>query len=942
MPATIALGEGHLYERDFELERIDAALAAARRGNGGVLVVEGAAGIGKTSLGLAARLSATAAGMTVLTARGAGLERDFAWGVVRQWFSTELAGLSPGERADVLGGAAALAADALGEPAPGARAGTSLPGMLHGLHWLIANLSQRAPVLLVLDDAHWADEPSLRLVSYLGARAPDLPVLVLVATRPAAQGAAPHALAAVVSDPEAAVLRPAPLSEPAMQILVEARSGRKCDPDFARACRLATGGNPFLLGELVRALDEAGVTPRAEEADRVAGIRPRALSAAILGRLPAESQALARAVAVLDVDAGLAAASELAGLSVDAATEAAAELTRAGLLEDRLPLRFVHALVRAAVADGLQAGERSSAHARAAEILRAGGAPAHVVAAHLMATQPRGDQAVVRALRAAARDAVRRGGPAAAAAQLTRALEEPVEASARPALVEELAGAKLLARDPAAGDHLRAALDLAPDAAARARIVLLLGEWLLFSNQRRESHDLMVAARAALGGTEPDLALRLDTQLAQLCWTTASMAAEQEQRLEDLEILSSREGAAAGGLALSLALRKVLRGQPAGEALADVRRVLDGGRFLAVETSEGVSMVQAITALAFVDALDDADRLLDEMSADASERGSPIGYAAVGTWRSYVALRRGLVAAAEAEARTVLEHLNAHGLAFAAGFATAYLGIALTEQGRLAEAASALDPLPFDPVAGTVAEPTLREARGLLRMREGRMAEAAAEFRTCGSVCDELLLRNPAVHPWRSQLALSLPPSDREQALELVSAELTAARAAGVPRAVGGALRAEGLLAGEDGTELLRASLAALDGCPSGLERATTLLHLGAALRRENHRIEAREPLHEALELADAIGAEGLAESARRELRAAGSRPRRVARTGVAGLSPQEQRIAALAAQGQSNPNIAQALFLSRRTVEMHLGNAYRKLGIASRRDLPRALQPPS
>ncbi|MEA2389956.1 MAG: hypothetical protein QOK31_65, partial [Solirubrobacteraceae bacterium] len=335
MPATIALGEGHLYERDFELERIDAALAAARRGNGGVLVVEGAAGIGKTSLGLAARLSATAAGMTVLTARGAGLERDFAWGVVRQWFSTELAGLSPGERADVLGGAAALAADALGEPAPGARAGPSLPGMLHGRPWLIANLSQRAPVLLVLDDAHWADEPSLRLVSYLGARAPDLPVLVLVATRPAAQGAAPHALAAVVSDPEAAVLRPAPLSEPAMQILVEERSGRKCDPDFARACRLATGGNPFLLGELVRALDEAGVTPRAEEADRVAGIRPRALSAAILGRLPAESQALARAVAVLDVDAGLAAASELAGLSVDAATEAAAELTRAGLLEDR-------------------------------------------------------------------------------------------------------------------------------------------------------------------------------------------------------------------------------------------------------------------------------------------------------------------------------------------------------------------------------------------------------------------------------------------------------------------------------------------------------------------------------------------------------------------------------------------------------------------------------
>ncbi|MDX6536723.1 MAG: hypothetical protein QOD37_1064, partial [Gaiellales bacterium] len=912
-PAAIGPAPGNLYEREGELQQIEAGLASARSGAGSVLVLEGPAGIGKTSLGRAAQASATRTGMRFLAARGADLERDFAWGVVRQLFGVEPAGLSFGERAD-----------------------ESPAATMHGLHRLVADLSQRAPLVLVVDDAHWADEASLRFMAYLGARVAALPVLVLVATRPAAQGPPPHALAAIVADPGAAFLRPGPLSARATQALVEERMGHACDPDFAAACSLASGGNPFLLGELVRALDQEQVAPVAGEARRVAAMRPQALSATILGRLPAQAQALARAAAVLGGDAGLSAAAELAGLSLDAATAAAGELTRAGLLEDALPLRFVHALVRDAVADSLPAGERSAAHAQAAQVLRKQGAAGHRVAAHLMVTQPRGDQAVVQALREAARDAVARGDPLASAAALDRALDEPVQASDRPALLEELGEAKLLARDPAAADHLRAAGREAPDAAAHARVALLLGEALLFSNERRECNDVMLVARAALGDREPELALRLETQLAQLGWTTASLAAIQEDRLEYLEALAEREGAKAGPLALSLALRKVLRGHPASDSVLEVRRLLDGGRLLAAETSEAVSMVQAVTALAFTDALDDADRLLDEMAADASERGSPIGYAAVGTWRSYVAIRRGRVTAAEAEARAVLKHLDAHGLPFAAGFATAYLGVALTEQGRLDEAAAALEPLPLEPAAGTVAEPILREARGLLRMRQGRMAEAAGEFRACGAVCTRLMLTNPAVHPWRSQLALSLPATERDEALELVSTELVAAREAGVPRAVALALRAEGLLRDTGRAALLRTALDALDGCPSGLERAVTLLHLGAALRRENRRVDARAPLHEALELAVSHGAEAVAESARRELRAAGSRPRRSSTTGIDALSPQEHRIAGLAADGHSNPSIAQALFLSRKTVEMHLGHAYRKLGVASRRDLPR------
>jgi len=939
-PAATRPDPGSLYEREGELERIEAGLETARRATGCLLLVEGPAGIGKTRLVRAATASAARAQMTVLAARGTDLERDVAWGVVGQWFGAEMARLAPEERSAVLSGAAALATAALDGPPAHAGSGQSSPATVHGLYWLLANLAARAPALLVLDDAHWADDASARFVSHLSGRLADLPVLLLVTTRPLAHGSATHALASVVHDPGTAVVRPAPLSELAVQAVVQEHTDQPCHPAFARACRQATGGNPFLLSELARGLVQGQVRPSADAAAGVAAIRPSDLPRTLLGGLSRAAQALARAVAVLDRDAGLAAAAELAGLDREAATQAVAELTRAGLLEDALPLRFVHALVSDGVLGGLLAEERSAAHVQAARVLHEHGVEGHRVCAHLMVTKPRGDQSVVRALREAARDAARRGDPAAAAAALARAFAEPVRAAGRAVLLEELAAAKLLARDPTAVDHLRAALEVAPDAAAHARVSLRLGEALLFANRRREAHDVMAAALAVLGDREPTLVVSLSTLLAQVDWTTASLAGAREGEVEGLRDLAEREGPRARGLTLTLALRDVLRGRPADEVVSVVHRGLDGGRFLAAETCESPSVVQAVCALAFVDALEDADRLLDETAADAAARGSPIGHAAVGTWRAYVALRRGRVAAAEAESRTVLEHLRAHDLPFPASFATAYLGIALTEQGRLAEADAALASLPLEPFAGTVVEATLREARGLLRRRQGRTDEAVVEFRACGAVCEALLISNPSVYAWRSSLALSLPAERHDEAVSLLAAELAAARTAAVPRAIAIALRAGELLADAPRTAALQSVLGVQERCPSTLERATTLLHLGTALCRENRRGEAREALHAALELAHADGATVLADQARRELRAAGSRPRRVTRTGVDALTLQEHRIAGMAAEGRSNPEIAQALFLSRKTVEMHLGHAYRKLGVASRRELPGALQP--
>ena len=152
-------------------------------------------------------------------------------------------------------------------------------------------------------------------------------------------------------------------------------------------------------------------------------------------------------------------------------------------------------------------------------------------------------------------------------------------------------------------------------------------------------------------------------------------------------------------------------------------------------------------------------------------------------------------------------------------------------------------------------------------------------------------------------------------------------------------MRILGLIEGGDaGIALIREAVAVLEPSPARLEHAYALADLGAALRRANHRAEARDHLRQALELAQRSGATLLAEQAHEELIATGARPRRIVQTGAAALTPSERRIAAMAAEGLSNREIAQALFVTLRTVEMHLSNAFRKLDISSRTQLAAAL----
>ncbi len=251
----------------------------------------------------------------------------------------------------------------------------------------------------------------------------------------------------------------------------------------------------------------------------------------------------------------------------------------------------------------------------------------------------------------------------------------------------------------------------------------------------------------------------------------------------------------------------------------------------------------------------------------------------------------------------------------------------------------------FQPESGffpTTGGAMLLEVRGRLRRQQGDHTGALADLRGCAET-NARLRRAPTFTPWRSELALALPAEEADSARALIEEELALARAIGLARPVGVALRAAGIIqGGEAGIELLRQSVTVLERCEASLERARSLVELGASLRRRHHRIEARQPLAEGMDLARRWGADRLMARAGEELRAAGARPRRVARSGLDALTASELRVARLAATGRPNVAIAQELYVSRKTVETHLSHAYMKLGLSgqgARQELRVALE---
>ena len=943
----VAAHEGLLLERERELERIRRRLRLAREGRGGALVVEGPAGIGKTVMLGAARDVAEGEGFRVLRARGAELEREFAFGVVRQLVEPVLSEASDAERAALLEGPPGVAAGLLGLPGAPGGSGASVPApdpsfaVLHGLYWLFANLAADQPVALVVDDAQWADCASLRFVAFLLPRLEELPAALLLAARPAEAGIREGEMFAVLTmDSATEILALAPLSTDGVARLIGAALGSEPEPEFASACRDATGGTPFLVRTLVAALVEKGIAPVAAAASSVQGVATATVgrwAVLQLRRLGPDAARLARAVAVLE-RAEPAEAAGLAGLAPDEAAVAAEVLVRAGVLEER-PLAFVHPMLRAGVYGEIAATDRAAAHAKAARLLAEGHAGEARVAEHLLLTAPAGDAWVVEQLRRAARAAAAAGAPESAVAYLRRAVAEPPPGEVDAGLFLDLGSAEYSAGQPGWEQHLTAAVAASGDDTARTGAGLLLATALGLHLRLAEAVQVVDHVKVGLEGHEGGAHVTLEAMAVALGFLDADMAPSMADRAEALLVLAGEQSVSRLALAVA-AYVAAISNQPAEHAAELARRaIVAGGRALP-EPGDPPWFLYATIALFYAERYGEAQALLDAAVAEARATANGLVLPAVLAQRAWLAVRRGDLTAVEADARALLETPDPSATLIHRPLVMGALVEAFVERGELDDAERALEPLAADLQYLTQTAALLRHARGRLRLAQRRFPEALADFRAAGNIALRTQAPSPCYLPWRSEAALAHLALGEHDAARLLSAEeLELARIPGAPRALGVALRAAGLVEGApQGERLLREAVEVLDGPDTRLEQARALADLGALLRRGNRRVDAREVLRRAVDAAHHAGARPLAERAETELRATGARPRRVLLTGLEALTASERRIAELAAQGLTNRQIAQNLFITARTVEGHLTHVFAKLDVRTRIELSRAL----
>jgi DNA-binding CsgD family transcriptional regulator len=925
---------GLLLDRGAELGAIAAAVASACSGAGSVLLVEGAAGIGKTTLLASAWDRAANAGMTVLAARGAEFEDGYAWGVVRQLFEARIrAGGGPG----LAGDAVTLAALAL-SGGPGGGEEDSF-AVLHGLYWLTADLAQQAPLLLAVDDLHWADQPSQRFVAHLAARLEGLAVLLVLTVREPRSGTAQDKalIAGLAAGPGVIVLRPAALSAAACAELVAGMLGVQVSPAFQQACRELTGGNPLLLRGLLDGLAAEGMTGTDAEVPHLRRLTPESVARRVLlqlGRMPAAALAAARAIAVLGSAATAERAARLAGLDSDACAEAVGALMAEGLAEGEQTVWFVHPLVRSAIYQDLTPPVRQRWHKRAARMLDEQDAAPEEVTVHLMAAAASGDGWVVDRLRAAAADARGRGAPDVAIGCLERALAEPPSASVRGEVLFELGSAQTFRAPAAAVENLTEALTRSKGWPGRGEIALALGRALALCGRFADAVGVLqqvLAGRgedrsAAADRLQADLlnAARWDLQTRPVIWPVLDRLQARAGAGEDLDPQLH------ANLAIELAAAGVQRDRAIQHARAALRSMPE------LMSRTPTALAEAVTVLLYADMAGDARDAAQAWLRLAQQRGWLLSSCLAASVASYIALHEG-------DVRQTL----AYGQQAAAGgewisvITTAFMVVALIDQGAADQAHDVLETGGLGGQLGATWPYTVVQwARGCLHAAAGDHAAAVADLLAAGELVTRWGMRNPASIPWRSDAALSLAAlGDRREARRLCAEEIGIARQWGSCRSLGIALRAAGLVEGRDrGIELLTEAVSVLRRSPARLELARALLDLGAAHRRAGARTRARECLRESLDLGHALGGLALAGRARQELVAAGGRPRRDAISGRDALTPSELRVAQLAADGHTNRQIAQALFVTQRTVENHLTSTYGKLGISSRPELPAAL----
>ncbi|TGB09817.1 ATP-binding protein [Streptomyces palmae] len=906
-----------LVERDAELGAVEAALkeltgsgdGAAEPRTGGVIAFAGPAGVGKTALLAELRRQAAGRRCTVLFARGGEHEQGVAFHVVRQLLQPLLAAVGEDEHRRILGSWYDIVAPAVGLVASPDAGAPDPQGVRDGLDWLVTRLAvEYAPVVMVLDDAHWADAESLDWFTRFAPRAQDLPMLLAVGYRPEdlsadaadfrrlaeRQGSRPHLLA--------------PLTPAAVVRMVRDVLGEEAEDGFCRECWAVTGGNPFELVELTAKIRDQEIKPQSANTTELRGLASRVRDNGLLDRLErlgGSATRLAWAVAVLGTEATPALAASVAALSGAETAELIVKLGDARILarctarEDTV--EFLHPLIATAVYRAIPGAMRVAMHGQAAAAVLNAGLGAAAGGRHMLEMHPEADTWVVEQLREAARDYLRAGAPDAARRCLERALREPPVLEDRAAVLFELGCSTSLTAPATTVNHLRAALEEPVlDPALREAITVRLAQAYGHSGRMDEASRVVAAEAQRATSTRTRLRMQAD----QFMWN-AFRADEPDSPARSRRLARLVEHLSGRGLAerYLLGLRAwdaVLRGEPAADALRFAEAALGSG--LSWTDDNWGFEVPVLVSLTFMycDQPGRAEELVREGLRIAHRVGTstPAQWAAVGT-----------------------------------------LVQTLLAGGRVAEAQQVAQAYGHDGTTpSAVVYPDAQLVYGELLLARNLHREAGRQLAAVGRRLEARGIRNPSWCPWQARLSQALSPNDPDQAAELADEALRRARQFGTDSAIGQALHnAAAVARGPQRISLLAEAVSHLERSPAAYDLALALIDHGAALRRIGLPQDAGELLYRGLEGALQCGAEALAGRARDELSAIGLRPLQLRADETYALTRQEQAVAERAARGLPDAGIADALGLAETEVARLLSGVYRKAG-TNREGLARML----
>ncbi|HLY48314.1 MAG TPA: AAA family ATPase [Solirubrobacteraceae bacterium] len=925
-------GRSKLLERGEQLSALTDLVAATRRGSGSVALIEGPPGIGKSALLRGCAVAARSQNVRVLTVAGDEVVMESSFAATRELLWPAL----PAPTVDRLHGAAALAA-------PVFAADVSVPGdrdrasaVLHGLYWLVADLAADAPLALLVDDAHWLDVASARFLLYLARRIEALPLVLAVALR-ADEGPGEIRLGAELSGLATVVLPLRPLSREASQELVRDVLGPRADEELCGLCYEATRGNPFYLRELAGALKGEG-RPTVELARRLETLGTGVVSGSVLlrlSRLGSDCERFAEALSILGPRSAPRHVAALADLDRERTTAAGDRLRAAGMMSAAPELEFEHPIVNQTIASQLPPGRRAAMHARAARLLADEGAPADRIAAHLLSADAYGEAWVVSALRRAAQEALVRGAPEAAVAYLRRAVAEPPSPEHRFELLLELGRAEALLSERQDFGSLREALTFAGTPRERALAAQQLALALFAVLRNSEAIAVIEDALEEADELEPGTVMRLTEVLVgggigDLAATPDLVARAQPyfQAAECGELRDSR-------MLSTLAQTAALTGMEIERTARLARACLQDERLLLDWLDEGY--VGAVLALCTTDHLTEALQAVEAGFQEARRRGSTPMVLQLSVVGADSALRAGELAVAEVHSRTVFELARELG---ADRIGALFLPVVLLERGQVQAAVELVEPLDLSSLVNDF-DAQLLANRGIVRIAAGEVENGLADVLTADRVTQAAGLVLSVYTTWLPSTASALQARGRrDEAVELAQRELDSAIAAGSSSRQGIALSVlGGLEPGPRGLAWLNDAVSLLQSTEARLEYARALVNLGDGLLIRGQRVTAREPLSAGRDLAHRCGGVALGERARISLLASGARPRREALSGPDALTAAERRAAQMAAEGMSNREIAQALFVSPKTVETQLSSAYEKLGIHSRHELRAAMK---